>query len=266
MDPGTAVAEPLEADRPAATDPDLIGDLCDPVTGVLPAAEPGDLPQMPLALAQCGTGGFGWGETGDVARYRAALGAARDLAAAAGPRRLWPLDGGDPSEATAHLACVGEDTAAMLCDGVNRLLADQLSDPAQRERRFGPAERETGDLTLEVRHPLLAPELSVAAVSDGERRLAVYAHPDGRTAREVALRHAGAVAQSGEDRDPVPVVATPPGAPRAAEAETWDAAGALAKLCEEGERPLAARGCAEPAFDLLGAVGWIGLGRTGGAR
>lgn len=266
--PGTAVAEPLETDRGAATDPDLIGDLCDPVTGVLPAAEPGDLPQMPLALAVCGAGGFGWSETGDVARYRAALGAARDLAASAPAAELWPVDGGEPREATAPIACVGEDTAAMLCDGLNRLLAEQLADPDERDRRFGPAERDSGegDLTVELRRPLLAPEVAVAAAWDAGRLLAVYAHPDAPTAREVALRHAGAVTQSGQDRDPVPVVATPPGAPAAAAAPAWDAAATLAKLCAEGERLLAARSRAEPALDALGAVGWIGLDRTGGER
>jgi hypothetical protein len=266
---GSSAAEPLEADRPAATGPDRIGELCDPVTGVLPAAEPGGLPQMPLALAACGEG-FGWGETGDVARYRAALAASRDLAAADPQVKLWPLGGGEPLEAAAAVACVGESPAAMLCDGVNRLIATWLANPAERERRFGPSERETGgpegDLVIEVRRPRRAPGLTVAAVMAEGSLISVFAHPDGATARRVVIRHAEASLQSGDVRGPVPVLAVPPGAPQSIEADLWDAAGGLADLCEPGERPAAARRTAEPALDELGAIGWIGVHVSGGAR
>ncbi|MCC3765526.1 hypothetical protein K3N28_20910 [Glycomyces sp. TRM65418] len=264
---GRTVAEPVDPHLPADTDPDRITDLCDSVTGILPATDDGELSQMPLALATAGADAFGWGETGDVARYRAALGAARNAAGRADATSLWTLAGGEAMQASTRIACAGADANAMLCDAVNRLAAAWLDDQDERRNRFGPAvdeiDRSDPAVTLEVRHPLRVPDLTVAAALAEGRRVAVFAHPDGEVARRVVSRHAAAVLQAGGDRPTVPIVDTPPGAPDAVEAPAWHGDETLAALCGEDERIGGARWRGEPALDALGVIGWVGLQRNG---
>ncbi|WP_051325228.1 hypothetical protein [Glycomyces tenuis] len=272
---GEAPALPVGSERPAATDPGRIAELCDPVTGLLPDAGPGELPQMPMAVASAGPDSFGWGETGDVARYRAALDGARALAGAAPSEGLWPLDGDRPLPVSTEVTCAGVDEDRMLCDATVRLLASWLDDAAERERRFESAGVETVEveaferaaaLDVETLRPLRAPGLTAASVAAGGRRLAVFAHPDGETARRVAIRHAAAALQAGGERPTVPVTAVPPDSPHAEDAAAWNAREALASLPEAGERIAVARCAAEPGLDALGAVGWLGVHRSGGSR
>ncbi|MEU3307661.1 hypothetical protein [Nocardiopsis sp. NPDC006832] len=302
-------ANPVRAIAPdegpsTATDPDRLIDLCDDRTGILPEAVPGELPQMPLALAMArlpdridsAAAAFGWAHTGDVARYRAGLEAARNLVGDP-PEELWPTG---PSESgnirpSRAVACAGSGIEDMIGDGVQRLLAEWISDPEERGARFVTESTHTfptrgggrivpyGDpsvderlrsalgqagvvtdtrLTAEVSRPRSAPgAVALVEVYEDGRVLARIAHADTGFAILSAVQHATAVLQAGGERPLVPVLAVPPGAVRDTRVPDWPAREVLTALCLPGESPVAGRWSAEPALDMVGSFGWVGVAR-----
>lgn len=293
--PSAPGAVPVDAERFYHCEPDRISELTDSVTGVLPEVSPLGLSQMPLALATAGSrsdGGdisFGWGVTGDVARYRAVLDVARRSLLLPPTPGLWSLDETATRQPRFVSTCAGVDTDGMLADGAVRLIATWLDDPSEREKRFRSVNRETfasrsyqgtewkqaliqelgvaADITVTV-ETFQAGEADVFIVEttiDG-RRVGLWVHPDPDSAWHGAVRHSTAVLQAGGVRSAIPILATPPGAPQAAEMSTWTVSDVLEPLCRTGETIVAGRSTHEPALEILGTVGWLGIATEGGTK
>lgn len=285
---GPAVSD-VDGSAEPQVDMAALADLTDACTGVLPAVLPGELPQVPHAVAESASGrapGFGSAVGGDVARYRAALDASRSLARSFAP--------GDIA-AAGPVRCCGSDVDGMLRDGVVRLVAGWLADPDQRALRLTgtgvrdyPAAGEActaasaevraalrqarvvtdRPVTVRTARPVAAPQaLLVAELVHEGRTVAVCAHPDPEVAVAAAITHATAVWQAGPAHapDPVPVLAVPPSAELDTDPGDWAPRELLDALCLPGERPVTARWRGEPGLDAIGAVGWVGVTRVDGA-
>lgn len=293
--PGTPGAIPVDSDRVYECEPDRIIELTDSVTGVLPDVGPQDLSQVPMALATADerTDGsetpFGWGITGDVARYRAVLDVAHRSLAPPPDSGLWPVadSSGGPRAPRVITTCAGVDLEGMLADGAVRLIGQWLDDPSERSARFVSVDRETfatrqssgpawkqalvqevgvaidTKLTVETFRATATDEVHVVEAAVDGRRVGLWAHPDVDAAWHVAVRHATSVFQGGGQRSDIPILATPPGAPQAEEVSTWTIAEVLAPLCRPEETIVAARSTAEPALEILGTVGWLGISVKG---
>lgn len=296
--PGTPGAIPVDSDRVYECEPDRIIELTDSVTGVLPDVGPLGLSQVPIALASAdhssdgGNSPFGWGITGDVARYRAVLDVAHRSLTPPPDSGLWPVaDNSDGPRVPRFItSCAGVDLEGMLADGAARLIGQWLDNPSERSARFVSVDRESfatrqsagpawkqalvqelgvavdTKLMVETFRAVSADEVHVVEATVEGRRVGLWAHTDVDAAWHVAVRHATSVFQAGGQRSDIPILATPPGAPQAEEVSTWTIADVLAPLCRPEEMIVAARSTAEPALEILGTVGWMGIALKGDSK
>lgn len=286
---GDALARPLAPTALATPELDALEQLSDERTGLIPPLTPADLPQTPLALVHtadaAGTAVHGWARSGDVARYRAALEAARR---SVGPApRLWDLDSTEPGHhAHVVVSAAGSTFDDLLRDGLQRLVATMLVDEEQTSDRFvttrapltdhggsGPLrdawsrwcvrgrpqklERRTHRLTTSST-PLVTVELIDTASG---RTLGMVTAADEDVATAVALDHATAGIDTGPGLGSVPQLAVPPWADSVAEVapHVERPRQLLEALCRPGEVVVAGQWTAEPGWDRLGLVGWVGI-------
>jgi hypothetical protein len=278
---------PLSQMAPPGADKEVLEELTDERTGILPQLLPLDLPQTPLALVQTDAGSkiVGWATSGAVARYRLALESARTLAEAT-PARVWTAAGEESQLPTSLLTtAAGRDIDGMLGHGLQRLLALILANPVERARRLGAeaispllvtdvpgplhdalvrlAVRNTVDLTSTVSRLLAAPSLlCIVEVTDTAtgRVLAVAAATDDVQAQAAAVDHVTAALAVAEESDVVAQLASPPWADGGeVTLGLEDVYALLSALCLPDETPVTGRWSSEPATDRLGVIGWVGI-------